>query len=415
MAAPTATEPEIPTRPPAPHASPGRWVRTHLFRTWYDGLLTILFGGLFVWAGTSLVRFLLNADFTILRVNLALFMVGRFPRDQLWRPAVALVLLAILAGFLLGVATASARARALESGIPFQAATPMGLVARFWPALATVGMILLLTETPGPALAVTGAFVAGIAARLAAGRAPAWLRGWAWLIELGLVVAIYRVLVGGGVTWNNCGGLHLNLFLTIAGILFAFPLGLLLALGRRSSLPAVRWMSVTYIELIRGVPLITLLLMGVFALGFFLPDTLRPGPIVRVLVAITLFEAAYIAEVVRGGLQAVPHGQVEASQALGMPAWKTTRLIVLPQALRATIPAMVGQFISLYKDTTLVLIVGQLDLLSVSGVANSQPAFLAQGLEVMTLAFVALLFWVGSYVMSREARRLEKRLGVGER
>jgi ABC-type amino acid transport system permease subunit len=177
MAAPTATEPEIPTRPPAPHASPGRWVRTHLFRTWYDGLFTLLFGGLALWAGAAAARFLAGADFTILRVNLALFMVGRFPRDQLWRPAVALVLLAILAGFLLGVATASARARALESGIPFQAATPMGLVARFWPALATVGMILLLTETPGPALAVTGAFVAGIAARLAAGRAPAWLRG----------------------------------------------------------------------------------------------------------------------------------------------------------------------------------------------------------------------------------------------
>jgi general L-amino acid transport system permease protein len=122
-----------------------------------------------------------------------------------------------------------------------------------------------------------------------------------------------------------------------------------------------------------------------------------------------------MAEVVRGGLQAVPPGQVEASQALGMPPWKTMRRIVLPQALRATIPAMVGQFISLYKDTTLVSLVGLLDILTVSGVANAQPDFLAQGLEVVTLGYVALLFWVGSYVMSREARRLEKRLGVGER
>jgi len=185
--------------------------------------------------------------------------------------------------------------------------------------------------------------------------------------------------------------------------------------GRRSSLPTVRWLSVTYIELIRGVPLITLLLLGIFAIGFFLPAGLRPGPVARVLTAIVLFESAYVAEVVRGGLQAVPRGQTEASQALGMPRWKTTRRIVLPQALRATIPAMVGQFISLYKDTTLVSLVALFDVLTVSGAATTQPDFLAQGLEVITLPFVALLFWVGSYSMSREARRLEKRLGIGQR
>ncbi|MDP3983496.1 MAG: ABC transporter permease subunit, partial [Acidimicrobiia bacterium] len=123
----------------------------------------------------------------------------------------------------------------------------------------------------------------------------------------------------------------------------------------------------------------------------------------------------YVAEVVRGGLQSVPSGQIEASQALGMSAWKTTRLIVLPQALRATIPAMVGQFISLFKDTSLVTVVGLLELLKVSELANTQPEFLAQGLEVMTLPFVGLIFWVGSYYMSRESRRLEARLGVGER
>jgi general L-amino acid transport system permease protein len=137
--------------------------------------------------------------------------------------------------------------------------------------------------------------------------------------------------------------------------------------------------------------------------------------VTRVLVAITLFEGAYIAEVVRGGLQAVPKGQVEASQALGLSPWKTMRLIVLPQALRATIPAMVGQFISLYKDTTLVSTVGLPDVLSTTQGVNSQPEFLAQGLERLTLPFAALIFWVGSYTMSREARRLEKRLGVGER
>jgi general L-amino acid transport system permease protein len=207
----------------------------------------------------------------------------------------------------------------------------------------------------------------------------------------------------------------LNIFLTIAGIAFAFPLGLLLALGRRSSLPVLRSFSIGYIELIRGVPLITLLLMAAFALGFFLPRDLRPGAVTRVLIVITLFEAAYIAEVVRGGLQSVPRGQSEAALSLGLPVWKTTRLIVLPQALRATIPAMVGQFISLFKDTSLVVVVGLGDILAASSFANSQPAFNAQGLARITLPFVALAFWAGSYAMSREARRLERRLGVGER
>lgn len=230
-----------------------------------------------------------------------------------------------------------------------------------------------------------------------------------------LLIGSYLVMVGGGVGYDEWGGLHLNIFLTIAGITLAFPLGLLLALGRRSSLPALKAASITYIEFIRGVPLITLLLLGAFALGFFLPSALQPSRTTRILIAIALFESAYIAEVVRGGFAAVPYGQVEAAQALGLSPWKTTRRIVLPQALRATIPAMVGQFISLFKDTTLVVIVGLVDILGASQNANAQPQFLAQGLHRVTLPFVALAFWVGSYTMSREARRLERRLGVGER
>ncbi len=394
---------------------PGAWVRRHLFRTWYDALTTIVLGSAAVWAAVSLLRFVLTADYTILRVNLALFMVGRFPRDQLWRPATALVLVAVLLGFLVGVAAASARDRATEAGLPFARSRPLDVLRRFWPILVLVGGTLLLTTTPGPALTVAATLGGGIAANWLGYRTPAPIRRFAWAIVIALVVAVYAVLTGGGVSWNEWGGIHLNLFLTIAGIALAFPLGLLLALGRRSSLPTIRWMSISYIEIIRGVPLITLLLMGIFAIGFFLPSGFRPGPMVRVVIALTLFESAYMAEVVRGGLQAVDKGQTEASQALGMPPWKTMRLIVLPQALRATIPAMVGQFISLYKDTTLVSLVGLLDILTVSGVANAQPEFLAQGLELVTLGYVGLVFWVGSYTMSREARRLEKRLGVGER
>jgi general L-amino acid transport system permease protein len=196
----------------------------------------------------------------------------------------------------------------------------------------------------------------------------------------------------------------------------AFPLGLLLALGRRSSLPVVRAASVAYIEFFRGVPLITLLLMGQFMIGFFFPPGFNiPSGLARALIAIVVFEAAYVAEIVRGGLQAVPRGQYEAAQALGLTVWKMTRLIVLPQALRAVIPAMVGQFISLFKDTSLLAIIGFFEVLNVAQTVTTQPDFLGQGLHAVTLAFVGFMYWVGSYTMSRESQRLERRLGIGER
>jgi general L-amino acid transport system permease protein len=292
----------------------------------------------------------------------------------------------------------------------------LDVVRRFWPVLLLVVVLLALTETITPALIVVGGLGLGIIGVWGGRRMPARFRTFTWAGLLALPLLVYFVLAGfGGVGWRGWGGLHLNLFVTVAGILLAFPLGLLFALGRRSSLPAVRTLSVAYIEFIRGVPLITLLLMGVFAIGFFLPSGVRPGTVTRVLIAITLFESAYIAEVVRGGLQAVPRGQVEAAQALGMTPWSVMRRIVLPQALRATIPAMVGQFISLFKDTTLVGVVGLPEVLNTSQDVNTQPEFLAQGLERLTLPFAGLVFWVGSYTMSREARRLERKLGVGER
>jgi general L-amino acid transport system permease protein len=275
--------------------------------------------------------------------------------------------------------------------------------------------VLLLTQTLTPWLIAGASLVSGVGGYSIGRVLPSAVRRFGLVLVVVLLVAIYAVLSGGGIGWDQWGGLQLNVFLTVAGIALAFPLGLLLALGRRSTLPALRVASVAYIEFIRGVPLITLLLMGIFVIGFFLPSGLRPGNVTRVLIAITLFESAYIAEVVRGGLQSVAKGQVEAAQAVGLSPWKNMRLIVLPQALRNTIPAMVGQFISLFKDTTLVIIVGMIDILGASQAANAQAPFLAQGLHLVTLPFVGFAFWVGSYTMSREARRLERKLGVGER
>jgi len=399
-----------------PARGPMDWVRKNLFNNWYNTVLTLAMAALFVWAALALARWLLGADFEIIRVNLRLFMIGRFPADQLWRPWVATFLIAILIGVVGGSLAATARDRAVEAGLPFTETTFRQVLSRFWPIIALVVVILAFTTTITPTLLTLLAAALGVGAYFLGRVLPRAVRRWTWGLALLLIVATYLALAGfGGLGWDDWGGLQLNLFLTVAGIMIAFPLGLLLALGRRSSLPVVRTISVTYIEFVRGVPLITLLLAGAFALGFLLPSDVRPGFVTRMLIAITLFEAAYIAEVVRGGLQAVPRGQVEAAQAVGLPTRTTMRLVVLPQALRATIPAMVGQFISLFKDTTLVSILGVTELLDATFIVNSQSDFLGQGLFVVTLAFAGLVFWVGSYTMSRESRRLEKRLGVGER
>ncbi|MEO6125580.1 MAG: amino acid ABC transporter permease, partial [Ilumatobacteraceae bacterium] len=199
-----------------------------------------------------------------------------------------------------------------------------------------------------------------------------------------------------------------------AAIVMCFPLGVLLALGRASKLPLLKASSTAYIEIFRGSPLFVLLLLANNALEFFVPRSIAPGVVVRAIIVFTLFTAAYIAEIVRGGLQSVPPGQDEAAKALGLSPARTTLLITLPQALRNVIPAQIGQFISLFKDVTLAgTAMGVFDLLDVGRTITKQPEFAGQRLDVESLAFVALLFWVGSYTMSRESQRLEKKLGVG--
>jgi general L-amino acid transport system permease protein len=394
-----------------------RWARENLFSNWYNTLFTLIFGVLFLWAGFSLIRWVLfRAEWEIVRVNLTLFMVGQFPREELARVWISNYLIAGAIGVMAGAAAASAAAVAREAGLPFTPSTPRDWLRRFWPILLLVAILLQFSRTWTPTIMTIGMLVVGVAARYVGLHLPGVLRRYAWLITALMLVGAYAALSWfGGVKWDDWGGLHLTIFVTVAGIVLAFPLGLLFALGRRSTLPLVRLLSVAYIEFIRGVPLITLLLMGIFALGFMLPPGWDPTDVTRVIVAITLFTGAYVAENVRGGLQAVPKGQTEAGQALGLSAWKVMRLIVLPQALRAVIPAMVGQFIALFKDTSLLVIVGIVDLLGVSSIANNQPEFLGKGLVDVTLPFVGLIYWVGSYTMSRESRRLEKKLGVGER
>jgi len=465
-----------PAEPPRPATSgAGDWVRRNLFRSVGDGIVTVVAAVVIGYVLFRLGRYVfVTGRWEIVRRNLGLFMYGRYPRDELWRIVVALCAISAYGGVFAG----HLDRRRADAGITGPRLTPAArardLLSRFWPLLLGVLVLLLLAGTATPwfvALAVVGA---GVAGRLGGG-----LLGKRWLLPLlgvgvaSLVAVMALLLDAAG--WDRWGGLMITILLAVAGIVLCFPLGVLLALGRRagrevnsigggivvaavvaaipivllvltgtdpsrpltwillglavaggtggffvgkrSSLPLVRVLSVVYIEFFRGVPLYVLLFLSYLGLGFFLPrgfDT--PGIVVRAVVVFTLFTAAYLAEIVRGGLQSLPRGQTEAAQALGLGPIRTNALIVLPQALRNVIPSIVGQFISLFKDTTLAgAVMGILELLRTSDVANAQADFAGAGLFAETIPFVMFVFWVGCITMSRESQRLERKLGVGTR
>jgi general L-amino acid transport system permease protein len=211
------------------------------------------------------------------------------------------------------------------------------------------------------------------------------------------------------------GGVLVTIVVAAVGIVVSLPLGILLALGRRSSMPAVRLFSVIFIEFVRGVPLITVLFMASVMLPLFVPDTWSPDKLLRALVGVALFSAAYMAEVVRAGLQAIPRGQHEAAMAVGLSYWKSMCLIVLPQALKITIPNIVNSAVGLFKDTTLVFIVGIFDLLKTVEAARGDPQWATPVTSTTGYVFVAVFYFLSCYAMSRYARYVEARLAHGER
>ena len=210
---------------------------------------------------------------------------------------------------------------------------------------------------------------------------------------------------------DQFGGFMLTLIIGVTGISFSLPIGIALALGRTSDLPAVRILCVLFIEFIRGVPLIALLFVASTMLNYFLPPGTTFDLLMRVLIMVTLFSAAYIAEVVRGGLQGIPSGQFEAADSLGLSYWKAQRLIILPQALKISIPGIVNTFIGLYKDTTLVLIIGMLDPLGIgrASLADAEWAGLAREVYL----FIAIFFFLCCFGMSRYSLYLERKLHTG--
>jgi len=357
-------KPDLP--PPARQLGVLGWLRANLFSSWLNGLLTLV--GLYLiwlvlpplldwaifsadWAGDARSDCSREgACWVFVRERFGQFMYGFYPVEARWRVNMA-VWLAIVA------------------------AAP--LFMRWLRHKARYGLAYLLVY---PLLAF-------------------------WLLHGGLGLTV--------VPTSQWGGLMLTIVIAAVGIAGALPLGILLALGRRSDMPAIRVLSVTFIEFWRGVPLITVLFMSSVMLPLFLPEGMNLDKLLRAMLMVIFFEAAYIAEVVRGGLQAIPKGQYEAASAMGLGYWRMMGLVILPQALKLVIPGIVNTFIALFKDTSLVIIIGLFDFLNSIKRATADPAWL--GMSTEGYVFAALVYWLFCFGMSRYSMHLERRLDTGHR
>jgi general L-amino acid transport system permease protein len=401
-------------RPPVGDLGVAGWLRSNLFSSPFNTLLTLLTLLLVGWVGNLLLHWIFAAAYwEPVWVNRKLFAVGVYPQERLLQPCLVLAMVSLLFG--LSGARWGRIMRNLAVGLAalllLLALLPVGPAAQIWLGISLATVIVGYVVGLRLPISNRGLVLAWI---LSIPLALILLRGTVELRALGLSLPLF----GPAVPPNLWGGLLLTILLTVVGIGCSFPLGIALALGRRSRLPAIRYFCIAYIELIRGVPLVTLLFMSMLVLPLFLPRSWpNPEAILRVMVAITLFSAAYLAENVRGGLQAIPRGQAEAADALGLNAWQKMRLIILPQALRAVIPALVGQFIALFKDTSLVALVGLTDLLGIGRAVIQQPEWLSVpgGITREVFVFVALVYFIFSFGMSWASRRLEAQLGVGKR
>lgn len=392
------------------------WIRQNLFRSWSDGILSIVFGGLAVWLIWVLIKFVfIIGRWEIIQVNIKILLIGRFPLESLWLLNASVISIAFWMSSVFGNAAKASEKTVKLTKKATELLTRFGLI--FGLGLLIV-LLIGVQESISIATAIIAAIVLGRFLNGARWKLVFLARiptvGWHLLLVFPPVTLILLTLRAAELElW---GGFLINFYIAIISILLCFPLGVLLALGRRSTLPIIRLICTTYIEIVRGSPLFVLLLLSGVALEFFIPQNSSPGAVARAITVFTLFTAAYLAEIVRGGLQSIPKGQIEAGKALGLSPVKAALLITLPQALRNVIPAQIGQFISLFKDTTLAgAALSIVELLKVSEAITKQPEFLGQGYIYEALAFVSLLFWVGSFVMSKESQRLEKRLGVGQR
>ena len=350
-------------KPPITNVGVIGWLKTNLFSSWYNSLLTVLMLGMLalflpplikwtfidsLWnSSAEACRNIDGACWSVIPHNFRFIILGFFPEGQAWRPVLAMALL--------------------------------------------LGLVIYSKDR------------------------SRWKKSLAWLWLTNLIVM--GTLMYGGVLGmpvvetSQWSGLPLTLVLSFFGMVVAYPLGIFLALGRRSKMPAIKTLCVVYIEMIRGVPLISLLFMSSIMFPLFLPEGVTIDKVLRALIAIILFTAAYIAEVVRGGLQAMPRGQYEAADSLGLTYGHTMRLVILPQALKIVIPPSVGVLLSVFKDTSLVVIIALYDVLKTTMVTLSNPEWAGYSKE--SYIFLALLYFAFCYAMSSYSRRLEKELHTG--
>ena len=402
-----ATAQAISPPPPPPPLTIGfaGWLRKNLFSSWGNSLVTAVLAALLAWVVVSLVGWvILTADWEVITSRVPLYLVGLYPVEHAWRPQVAVLLITML----LGISWQSWRGTARGFGIGLSAGAL--IVSAVPHGMPPVNRVLLLLI---PVAIGLGYF---LAAQLAMSRPKR-------MVAVSLVAVIAALLLIRGiegvpglepVNTRTIGGLLLNLLLALFGIGMSMPIGIALALGRQSRLPVVKIVCVAFIEVIRGVPLITLLFLSRHILPLTFPENIKIDTLYLAAITITLFSSAYMAENVRGGMAAVSPGQAEAARALGLRGWQTTMHITLPQGLRNIIPAIVGQFISLFKDTSLVFVIGMLDLVEMGRVTiQGNLEFTDNGREVYL--FVALVFWVFCFSMSYISRRIERTLGVGRR
>ena len=314
---------------------------------WLNRSVTLVLTALIGWGVWSVLHWLLlAADWQVVVSNLPLYVVGSYPVDQRWRPLLWMVALVVLIGFtLLGP-----RRGPLQRWLPL-----------IWLAMAPLGL---------------------------------------WLVAGGLVLE--------PVSTRDWGGFTLTLLLTFGSGLLALPIGVLLALGRRSRLPVLRLSSTAYIELMRAVPLIAVLFFGQLLIPLFLPPGLEINRVLRAVLAFAFFAAAYIAEDVRGGLQAIPPTQREAAAVLGLSEWQSLQLVVLPQALRIALPSLTNQAVGLLQNTSLMAILGLVELLGISRSLLANPVFIGRFLEVYL--WLAAVYWLACTAMALLARQLELRL-----
>lgn len=410
-------------KPPTNTKGPIGWLRENLFNTWYNAILTCVallflyfaFKGLITWAFTE-------AEWNVIYANLQFLAIGSYPRDQVYRIWICLYILAGLLGLSAGVWRGMVqRWTFIIGGIllvflltPFEIVIPFEIERREDRHLVSIefrpNLIWLIFESRrwllGNIALLIGAFFLG--KRIT--RLRPWILG-AWVLSFPITMFVLHGFGENAIPTNDWGGLLLTLILAVVGIVVSFPLGVFLALCRQSKLPAIKWVSIFYIETVRGVPLITILFMGFVLVPIFIPY-FTIDQVLRMMIAITLFSAAYMAENVRGGLQAIPRGQHEAAQAVGLNYAQSMTFIVLPQALRSVIPAIVGQFIALFKDTSLVYIIGLTDLLGAAKSRLADQVWL--GLYYEVYLFISLIYFCFCFAMSKASQEIEEELGVGK-